>query len=522
MPAGVPVEAGRDVVPQPAMKVTATISVKNSTATGAAVRGSLCRSFAKPNPASRVASRVERFAAAGHAGNDGGKSGSCWSNGFRRSAEPVRAVVVTVIMVLVPGVTEVGLNFAAAPVGSPVTVNVTGFVRVPPTVAVEIANAAGWPAATVSVGVELETAKSAIVSVRAAEVPPPGNGLNTVTKMAPPLVRSPAGTMAVTCVALTIVVVNATPFHSTTVPAKKFVPVSVSVNAAPPAFAVVGESEPKVGNGSLIVNVIAADTPPPGAEFNTVIAAVPPAAMSMAGTTAVSCVPLTTVVASATPFHFTTVPAKKFVPVSVSVNAALPAVAVVGESEPKVGNGSLIVNVIAADAPPPGAGFNTVIAAVPPAAMSMAGTTAVSCVPLTTVVASATPFHFTTVPATKFVPVSVSVKAAPPAFAVVGESIARTGCGLAVTPVPESSRVCGLSKASSVNVTVALRTPLAEGVNVAVIVQLALTASVAPQVDVSPKSAAFAPPRRIEVMFNVALPLFFNVTICGADVVVSA
>jgi hypothetical protein len=251
-------------------------------------------------------------------------------------------VVVTVIMVLVPGVTEVGLNFAAAPVGSPVTVNVTGFVRVPPTVAVEIANAAGWPAATVSVGVGLETAKSAIVSVRAAEVPPPGNGLNTVTKMAPPLVRSPAGTMAVTCVALTIVVVNATPFHSTTVPAKKFVPVSVSVNAAPPAFA------------------------------------------------------------------------------------------------------------------------------------------------------------------------------------VVGESIARTGCGLAVTPVPESSRVCGLSKASSVNVTVALRTPLAEGVNVAVIVQLALTASVAPQVDVSPKSAAFAPPRRIEVMFNVALPLFFNVTICGADVVVSA
>ena len=432
MPAGVPVEAGRDVVPQPAMKVTATISVKNSTATGATVRGSLCRSFAKPNPASRVASRVERFAAAGHAGNDGGKSGSCWSNGFRRSAEPVRAVVVTVIVVLVPGVTEVGLNLAAAPVGSPVTVNVTGFVRVPPTVAVEIANAAGWPAATVSVGVGLETAKSAIVSVRAAEVPPPGKGLNTVIEMAPPVVRSPAGTMAVTCVALTIVVVNATPFHSTTVPATKFVPVSVSVNAAPPAFAVVGESEPKVGNGSLIVNVIAADAPPPGAGFNTVIAAVPPAAMSMAGTTAVSCVPLTTVVASATPFHFTTVPAKKFVPVSVSVNAA------------------------------------------------------------------------------------------PPAFAVVGESIARTGCGLAVTPVPESSRVCGLSKASSVNVTVALRTPLAEGVNVAVIVQLALTASVAPQVDVSPKSAAFAPPRRIEVMFNVALPLFFNATICGADVVVSA
>jgi len=262
--------------------------------------------------------------------------------------------------------------------------------------------------------------------------------------------------------------------------------------------------------------------PPPGNGLNTVTKMAPPVVRSPAGTMAVTCVALTIVVVNATPFHSTTVPAKKFVPVSVSVNAAPPAVAVVGESEPKVGNGSLIVNVIAADTPPPGAEFNTVTAAVPPTAISMAGTTAVSCVPLTTVVASATPFHFTTVPATKFVPVSVSVKPAPPAFAVVGESIARTGCGLDVTPVPESNRVCGLSKASSVNVTVALRMPLAEGVNVTVIVQLALTASVVPQVDVFPKSAAFAPPRRIEAMFNVALPLFFTVTICGADVVVSA
>src|ERR1700689_4417117 len=232
------------------MKVTATISVMNSAATGT-TRGNLCRSLAKPIPASSVASRMEGFAAAGHAGNDGGKSGPCCSNGFRRSAEPARAVVVTVIMVLVPGVTEVGLNFAATPVGSPVTVNVTGFVRVPPTVAVEIANAAGWPAATVSVGVELETAKSAIVSVRAGEVPPPGNGLNTVTKMAPPVVRSPAGTMAVTWLAGTIVVARATPFHSTTVPAKKFVPVSVSVNAEPTAVAEGEGGEPRGGHVTL-------------------------------------------------------------------------------------------------------------------------------------------------------------------------------------------------------------------------------------------------------------------------------
>lgn len=414
------------------MKVTVTISVTIRAATAVTVGGNLRRSLAKPNAASNVASRTERFAAAGRAGNDGGISGSCWANGFRQSTEATRAVVVTVIVVLVPGVTEAGLNVAAAPVGSPVTANVTGVGKAAPTVAVEIANPAGWPAATVCAAVGLETEKSAIVSVRAVEAPPPGDGLNTVTKIAPPAARLPMGTSAVTCVALTIVVVSATPFHFTTEPVTKFAPVSVNVKAAPPASAVVGESKLKVGEGLSIVNVIAAD------------------------------------------------------------------------------------------APPPGAGFKTVSAAVPPTARSTAGTVAVICVPLNTVVASATPFHSTSEPATKFEPFSVSVKLALPVVAVVCESIPSVGTGLLVVPVPESSRACGLSNASSVNVTVALRTPLAEGVNVMVMVQVAPTASVAPHVGVAAKSAAFAPARVIEAMFNVRLPVFLTVTICAAEAVVSS
>jgi hypothetical protein len=408
------------------------MNVMINAVTAVRVGRKLRRRVAKPNAASNVASRTERFAAAGHSGNDGGISGSYWANGFRQGAEAARAVVVTVIVVPVPGVTEAGLNVAAAPLGNPVTANVTGVGKAAPTVAVEIANAAGWPAATVCAGVGPETEKSAIVSVRGTETPPPGDGLNIVTKIAPPAARSPTGTSAVTCVALTIVVVSATPFHFTTVPVTKFVPVSVNVKAAPPAFAVVGESKLKVGEGLLIVNVIAEDTPPPGA------------------------------------------------------------------------------------------GFTTVSAAVPPTARSKAGTMAVICVPLETVVARATPFHSTSEPTTKFEPVSVSVKPAPPAGAMVCESIPTVGMGLLAMPVPESSRVCGLSKASSVNVTVASRTPMAEGVNVTVMVQVALTASVAPHVGVAAKSAAFAPPRMIEAMFNVRLPVFSTATVCGAEVVVSS
>ena len=73
-----------------------------------------------------------------------------------------RAVVVTVIVVLVPGVTEAGLNDALAPVGNPFAENVTVPGNAPPTVAVAIVKF--WPRLTSSHG--LRTRRSAHAKIR--------------------------------------------------------------------------------------------------------------------------------------------------------------------------------------------------------------------------------------------------------------------------------------------------------------------------------------------------------------------
>jgi len=54
----------------------------------------------------------------------------------------------------------------------------------------------------------------------------------------------------------------------------------------------------------------------------------------------------------------------------------------------------------------------------------------VSCVPLTNVVVRGAPFHCTTELETKLVPVTVNVKAAPPAVALLGESDESVGTGV--------------------------------------------------------------------------------------------
>jgi len=81
---------------------------------------------------------------------------------------------------------------------------------------------------------------------------------------------------------------------------------------------------------------------------------------------------LTNVVVRLPPFQRTTDELLKFVPVAVSVNAALPATALVGEIELSVGAGLLIVNVEAPEVPPPGVGLKTVTEVVPAVAMSAA------------------------------------------------------------------------------------------------------------------------------------------------------
>ena len=98
----------------------------------------------------------------------------------------------------------------------------------------------------------------------------------------------------------------------------------------------------------------------------------------------------------------------QLIPVGVLVTVPFPDLLTV-----KVKPGDVIVKVSALEVPPPG--FTTLTCAVPAAAMSLAGIAAVSCVALTNVVVRAAPFHCTTEPETKLLPLTVSVNAGPPA-----------------------------------------------------------------------------------------------------------
>ena len=176
---------------------------------------------------------------------------------------------------------------------------------------------------------------------------------------------------------------------------------------------------------------------PPPAGFVTVTFTVPAVAISAAGIVATIWVLVTDegVIAGLAP-KFTVAPATKPVPVRVNVNAAPPTVAEAGANEVSVGaEAALIVNDRLPDVPPPGAGFVTVTVAVPAVAISAAVIAAVNCVALTNVVVLAAPLNFTTDVDTKPVPLTVRVKAAPPAVALVGEREVAVGAGLLMVKV---------------------------------------------------------------------------------------
>src|SRR3954468_9710608 len=81
----------------------------------------------------------------------------------------------------------------------------------------------------------------------------------TTTLDTPAVVSSPAFTCAVTCVGLTSVVGRLVPPQTTEDPPTKFVPVTESVNVAPPAVAPVGVIPVSVG--PFTVNVTAFEVP---------------------------------------------------------------------------------------------------------------------------------------------------------------------------------------------------------------------------------------------------------------------
>jgi hypothetical protein len=179
------------------------------------------------------------------------------------------------------------------------------------------------------------------VNVDPAEVPPPGAGLNTVTCAVPALAISVVEIAADTFVALTKVVVRAAPFQFTTDPFTKPLPVTDRVNAALPAVALEGDRLLTVGTGlgALIANADPGDVPPPGVGLTMVTWAVPALVMSAAEIAADNCVALMKVVVRAAPFQFTTDPFTKPVPVTVRLNAAVPAVALDGARPLIVGTG---------------------------------------------------------------------------------------------------------------------------------------------------------------------------------------
>ena len=94
-----------------------------------------------------------------------------------------------------------------------------------------------------------------------------------------------------------------------------------------------------------------------------------------------------------------------------------------------------------------------------------------------------------------------------------------------VVPVPVKLTFCmlpGTLPLSSVTTSVALRLPAAAGLKVTLIEQLALAASVLPQVLAdSAKSEALAPVTPRLAMFKVAFPVLFKMTAKGALVVVT-
>jgi hypothetical protein len=85
-----------------------------------------------------------------------------------------------------------------------------------------------------------------------------------------------------------------------------------------------------------------------------------------------------------------------------------------------------------------------------------------------------------------------------------------------VVPVPVSPTDCGLLKALSVNTRLAVRVPVAVGVNVTLMAQFAPAARVEGmrgQLLVWPKSPGFVPPRAMLEMLNAWLPEFVRVTV---------
>src|ERR1039458_630583 len=199
----------------------------------------------------------------------------------------------------------------------------------------------------------------------------------TVMLAVPAVAMSAAGTLAVNWDALTNVVGSGAPFHCTLELAVTPAPVTVRVKAAPAGAAALGLRLASEAAG--VVEMDSASTlEGRGPVLETVILAVPGAAIKAADTCAVNCVALTPVVGSGTALHATVASERKLLPLTVSVKSGPPT--------------------------------NTDVA-------------------LTPVVGSATPFHATVASERKLLPLTVSVKSGPPTNTDAGLRLVMAGVG---------------------------------------------------------------------------------------------
>ena len=120
--------------------------------------------------------------------------------------------------------------------------------------------------------------------------PPPGAGLKTVTKAEPGVAISLAEIVAVNWLLLTKVVGRSEPFQRTLEVVLNAVPFTISEKSGSPAVRDNGLTLLIEGAGLMIWNVMALDSPPPGAGLRTRAPkeAWPPAAISLAAIAAVS------------------------------------------------------------------------------------------------------------------------------------------------------------------------------------------------------------------------------------------
>jgi len=150
--------------------------------------------------------------------------------------------------------------------------------------------------------------------------------------------------------------------------------------------------------------------------------------MSAALMAACNSVLLTKVVARSAPFQRTTEEARNSLPLTLTVKAGSPTVALEGDKDARLARRLYMLKVMEFDVP--ATGLNTVTSAVPAVAMLAALMAACNSVLLTKVVTRSLPFQRTTEEETKPLPLTVRVKAGSPARALEGAKEVMVGTGL--------------------------------------------------------------------------------------------